>query len=324
MADTTAKELSIEIEPLRPPLQLINAQNQENVADESGKQKNSSKIIPAKRHLEQTEEKEVTDNNNPKRVRWSEGGRDYVYETILDSRPSERRENDTEYLIKWQGWPMYDASWHHSDNFGNPDEAIKSFTELSKKEKKKRKKAFKESWRRRMRAKVTDQSTQTNSKEEAEEADKADEAVSSDSDIQFLITTCPDEQVHWPRLVCCLDNFNESSQYALNKNDEAVKMFIGLLTNIILYVNEHQSCTAEIKKIKKKLTDVFVYLRQKGQERSQLCDALPDEESSASDDEDLVSEERSVDEIAGTQSQGEITDKEDLDEDDDYDPTMDE
>ena len=53
-----------------------------------------------------------------------EGNLEYKVETILDKQIHQQQ---TEYLVKWHGYPDYDATWEPLVNLGNTQAAIKEF-----------------------------------------------------------------------------------------------------------------------------------------------------------------------------------------------------
>ena len=49
---------------------------------------------------------------------------EYEVEKILDKRVRYRR---TEYLVKWMGYPEYDATWEPAANLKNSQDLIQEF-----------------------------------------------------------------------------------------------------------------------------------------------------------------------------------------------------
>ena len=57
----------------------------------------------------------------------------YKVETILNKR--KLRSRDTEYLVKWRGYHMKEATWVPSSDLGNAKEAVQDFEGRAKPEK---------------------------------------------------------------------------------------------------------------------------------------------------------------------------------------------
>jgi len=53
-----------------------------------------------------------------------EGQQEYKVERILDERI---RRNHKKYLVKWNGYEEYDATWEPLSNLKNPQEVIKDY-----------------------------------------------------------------------------------------------------------------------------------------------------------------------------------------------------
>ena len=51
----------------------------------------------------------------------------FEVEDILDHRINKRKPTKTEYLIKWKGYPEYDATWESEDNLQNAQEMLKQY-----------------------------------------------------------------------------------------------------------------------------------------------------------------------------------------------------
>ena len=51
---------------------------------------------------------------------------EYEVERILDKRKHRRR---IEYLVKWVGYELHDATWESLDNLTNAQDAVKEFEE---------------------------------------------------------------------------------------------------------------------------------------------------------------------------------------------------
>ena len=52
---------------------------------------------------------------------------EFEVEDILDKRTIRRK---TEYLIKWKGYPLHDATWEPIDHLGNAKDAIQHFESM--------------------------------------------------------------------------------------------------------------------------------------------------------------------------------------------------
>ena len=58
---------------------------------------------------------------------------EYEVETILNKRKLQAR--DTEYLVKWQGYHVKEATWVPSSDLGNAKMAVQDFERKAKPEK---------------------------------------------------------------------------------------------------------------------------------------------------------------------------------------------
>ena len=304
------------VKPQRPPLQTVNDDALETIKIKE--EKNVASVSGKKRPFKEIEGNAASTGCMNKKAKQSFDGRIYEIQRILHVRESYRRSDEDEYLVQWEGYPMYEASWHHRDNFTDPT-VVDEFMALSKREKRKRL----QSWKRSLKAfSATQHISKPSYASKATQTTTKDEESDSD-DLEILHpprSACPGTEQHWEKVKDTLDELHAETSFILVSNATCIHSLLAFITNVALFVRNHKYCEQELNEIKSNLKKVYMYL----EETSQIYAStqLPATEDEIDADECESDEARSQDSRpAGTQTDEEITDKEDVqDMEVEYDP----
>ena len=330
MATDATKDLNIvnatdiqsdgNVELQRPPLHSVSDDDIEievvaNAKDEQKEKKDYKNVIPAKRRYNEIDEINIIEDNLSKKAKLSVGGQMYEYEKIIGRRDSQRRSGQFEYLIHWKNYPLYQSSWHHEENFNNKRD-ITVYDSLSNKEKRKRFKSFKQSWTR-----YNSSMTKPLCCNQATQTSKDEDSSTESEDIEIIYPKCKGEKEHWEKVKDSLQELHGLTHFALISSPKVIKNFIKLIMNTSLYLKQHEYCGKELNDIKVNLKHVYDYLNEQPLILTQMDeDGISDAETIKSESEARSKDSRSV----GTESDQELTDKEDImPGDDDYDPIND-
>ena len=267
-----------------------------------------------------------------KKAKQSFDGNKYIVEKIVGERSSLRRENDIEYLVWWHSWPLYNSTWHHKENF--KPATIAEWNALSVAKKKQRYRNFQRSWdnaNRRRNQNVSDKATQTG-------LENGDEKEYS---------RCRGPEYHWEEVKDIIQTINGQTNFALSQNRWIIKSILTLIIKSALFINPHKYCQKEQEimkqgchKLYQHLMEQFGILSQTQMAQQVIIDSddnsdvivveKGDYRRGSDADSDGISlgaeSDRSSDSrSAGQETDGEVTDYEEvIDDTDDYDPTEDE
>ena len=302
-------------QPQRPPLQTVTDNDDVSPAMTAPKEENDANVTGKKRGFNEIEANPSSLAPANKKARQSVEGNIYEIVKILDVRDSMRRENDKEFLVQWKSYPLYQATWHHRDNFTD-ETIVEQYLLLPACEKKKRRTAWRRSWKAfsthycESNASHATKSTQTTTKDE--------ESDSEDIEIMHPVCpTCPGADQHWVRVKDSWDELQAATAFTLIKHPKNIACLMAFISNLVLFLRDHTHCQQELSGIKSNLRTLYQY----------FVDILHTYESDDEDDVDECEfeEPRSEDsQLAGSQTDGELTDKTEAAEaDDDFDPSND-
>lgn len=283
-----------------------------------------------------------TEAGGASKSRKTKAGNVYTVTGIYGERESTRKLNDTEYLFRWDEWPLHASTWHHASNLITEEDAdpeqeavMIEWKSLSARAKNKRYRQFVRAWMDHNRAytrSLKTQATQTES-----DTDTSVEVLDAASKGQCL---CKGRHYHWAKFEGVLDDLHRATNYAIIRNQAAMINFITLITYCNQFLNNHKYCSEFTLRCKLQLRRIHEHLMNQAKsyqvmktekQGSALLDLTiattesgtrTTAESEGTGTTLGSSSDRSSDShSAGTQTENEIVDKDELRSDDsDYDP----